>query len=1103
MKQIFLSLAILISSMSLAPAGAVEPQSRRTDPAAEEALRLVRDRLAVDNPALRDVDLRIDQVREGLSGTHYRYGQWIGDRRVYGAQVVLTVDEDGHVRTPHVSVATAPPPPSESSTLSQNLRIDDPAIESVNMISRTPGYRNVEGAARFVERVLVEDAPFRLSVWEVDPKTGEVLSKVPLYFSATGNVFPANPVTTLNDAGLRDQGDSAAAVPSGSYSRVELLGLGTQGELVGPRVRVIDIDSPFTARAMLELDLLGERDRPEFEEVNVYHHLDQAQLYLQSLGYTGSRQIIPGGVRVDAHANRGADNSYFTATAAGPTLLFGDGGVDDAEDPDIILHEYGHAIHDWLSPGVLFGSSGSEGRAISEGFGDYWAFSSGLQSSISSGRDPYCIGDWDARCDGPGCAYPPAADCLRRVDEALTLADFDPSSASGTEHRNGQIWSGYLKDVFEQIVQSHGVGEGRRITDVLVLEGLLGLPSQPRFSDVIERMIIADEQLNSSMNRTTLCTSAKARGFNIPDSCEPQMRGEILVLHGHDPVSIPAGGGEIERQVTLRSDSIIERVLVDVELEPDAPDDLEIALVSPDGETIRLKQRGRALPPSIRFGRDTIPAEPLSRFEGRQNRGTWTLRFTTLSSPVSLSSWKIVFDLDDGETLQSRGIAEDARTIAAVASTPGAAETYFVSDVAIANTAGAAELLFIFTPSGENGTSQFSAVRVDAPAGESFVIEDVVRTLFVAEGTGALEIRGPASVRVSSRTYNRAAEGTFGQGIPVVDRVAGPGERLFLTQLRRNLDFRTNVGLVETSGRGSKVLITLRDRRGVAAGSVTVTLLPFTHRQLSVASFATLSEIDEGWIEVEVTGTDGSVAAYASVVDNRTGDSVFVPAERASNLPRPLIIPAVAKIAGSKSTNWSTDLWLANPSETAETVLLHLFGSGGSSSAHEITVEAGSSLLLPDVVGHTFATSGEGWILVEASSLLVSSRTWNDTPSGTYGQFIGALTDNDAIGPGDTAVIPSVVLNGTFRTNVGVTETSGGDVVLRVDVLDGYGSLRCSRVLPIGPLQHWQNSVSSLGCGTIDGGRIEISHLEGDGRIVGYGSIIDQTTGDPTYIRAE
>jgi Zn-dependent metalloprotease len=43
--------------------------------------------------------------------------------------------------------------------------------------------------------------------------------------------------------------------------------------------------------------------------------------------------------------------------------------VDDAEDAEVILHEYGHAIH--FAQNFVFDSE--QAGAISEGFGDYWA----------------------------------------------------------------------------------------------------------------------------------------------------------------------------------------------------------------------------------------------------------------------------------------------------------------------------------------------------------------------------------------------------------------------------------------------------------------------------------------------------------------------------------------------------------------------------------------------------------------------------------------------------------------------------------------------------------------------------------------------------------
>ena len=64
----------------------------------------------------------------------------------------------------------------------------------------------------------------------------------------------------------------------------------------------------------------------------------------------------------------GQDNSFATDHPKNE-LRFGKGGVDDAEDAEVILHEYGHALH--FAQGFVFGSA--RAGAISEGFADYWA----------------------------------------------------------------------------------------------------------------------------------------------------------------------------------------------------------------------------------------------------------------------------------------------------------------------------------------------------------------------------------------------------------------------------------------------------------------------------------------------------------------------------------------------------------------------------------------------------------------------------------------------------------------------------------------------------------------------------------------------------------
>jgi Zn-dependent metalloprotease len=109
-------------------------------------------------------------------------------------------------------------------------------------------------------------------------------------------------------------------------------------------------------------------------------------------------------------------------------LRFGKGGVDDAEDAEVIIHEYGHAIHFQSSP--TFYGAGEESGAIGEGFGDYLA--ADVTNIFAPTPDPACVADWDSVSYTPGPVH-----CLRRLDEPKMY----PHDLDGRVHDDGEIWS--------------------------------------------------------------------------------------------------------------------------------------------------------------------------------------------------------------------------------------------------------------------------------------------------------------------------------------------------------------------------------------------------------------------------------------------------------------------------------------------------------------------------------------------------------------------------------------------------------------------------------------------------------------------------------------
>jgi len=262
---------------------------------------------------------------------------------------------------------------------------------------------------------------------------------------ATGLVFMVNPVQSSGDQSMTDQNDAASAVLLSDYARVPLRNLDGSGYLRGSWVVVESSTGTPAYSSTGTYDF--NRSEDQFEQVMGYFWVNQAQEYLQSLGFGSTLPGIvdePLALKIGQY---GGDNSYQTDKPF--RIRLGKGGVDDAEDAEVIVHEYGHAVH----ADQVAGYGGSlDAGAIGEGFGDYLAVTVGLDAARQygwpvRGLHPYeaergwdpraCVADWDATSYHPGPVH-----CLRRIDQDFTLAD-----RRNQVHFDGMIWSAALWDI--------------------------------------------------------------------------------------------------------------------------------------------------------------------------------------------------------------------------------------------------------------------------------------------------------------------------------------------------------------------------------------------------------------------------------------------------------------------------------------------------------------------------------------------------------------------------------------------------------------------------------------------------------------------------------
>jgi hypothetical protein len=137
---------------------------------------------------------------------------------------------------------------------------------------------------------------------------------------------------------------------------------------------------------------------------------------------------------------------------------------------------------------------------------------------------------------------------------------------------------------------------------------------------------------------------------------------------------------------------------------------------------------------------------------------------------------------------------------------------------------------------------------------------------------------------VTARTFNDAATGTFGQYLPGVgagSALSADGNQTgVLNQIKSTDAFRTNIGFTNFSAAACDAVVTLHGADGSQLGSpVSVTGIPAGRwRQVNrIFQAAGVAECPIGYAVVRPVTPGCLVWAYASVVDNGSGDPTTIP----------------------------------------------------------------------------------------------------------------------------------------------------------------------------------------------------------------------------------
>ncbi len=222
--------------------------------------------------------------------------------------------------------------------------------------------------------------------------------------------------------------------------------------------------------------------------------------------------------------------------------------------------------------------------------------------------------------------------------------------------------------------------------------------------------------------------------------------------------------------------------------------------------------------------------------------------------------------------------------------------------------------------------------------------------------------------------------------------------------------------------------------------------------------------------------------------------------------PARWLIATVAHSIGLGDSRWRSDVAVVNLGDTDATVTVTFLDPDGPAE-RTVSFAAGATEEWRDVLVNLFgypddASRAGSLHLASTAPLAITSRTYNQSDAGTYGQFLPALQHADALLPGASAVLPQLRNGDDFYTNIGLLNLGQSGAVGLVTLHAGDGQavgtpfeIRASA----GAWRQANDVFRSAGAGDHEVAYATLELTEGDA-VWGYASVVDRATRDPTTI---
>lgn len=454
-------------------------------------------------PNLQGSDLVVEHVKNGPKTTHYQFTQTINNRSVFRSTVKVNLTHSGRLLSVfdnsfplEQSVdATFPDHAAYHAGLMvhyntpSNGKLDHYNLQEVYFpVNGTliPAIRLevVETTDRYYELVLNKDVQV---IYQNDLLA--YAAPAPEDSTVTVWVFNPDPLTSANQtysAPYVDNADNDVVELNAERLPVQVTATYDAGtfSLANEYVIIQELSAPVIAPVTSNVPEFNyTRSQSGFEDVNAFYHITAFQQYVRTLGFT---DIVDYQIAVDPHALNGADNSNFNSGFNPPRLQFGEGGVDDAEDADVIIHEFGHAIMHSAAPGT---NNGTERRALDEAVGDYFASSYSRFISDYRWEDVFTWDGHNQYWNG----------------RSSVSNDHYPEDLNFNLYTDADIWAATLMQIWGDI--------GREATDAIMIQAAYGFANNMTMRQAAELFVQADTILYNGVHGTPILDRMCARGL--------------------------------------------------------------------------------------------------------------------------------------------------------------------------------------------------------------------------------------------------------------------------------------------------------------------------------------------------------------------------------------------------------------------------------------------------------------------------------------------------------------------------------------------------------------------------------------------------------------